>query len=124
MSKDAFGKRSGGVIPPRKWSKADTLEAVRQMNEHFLQTLRSFAGPRADKYPLQVILRHRRLWQLFDERALKCAAQSPVLLIDVHFHEWRTGGNGLSHTLSGIGEASGAPSTFPPRPRKNLCGRR
>lgn len=85
MSKDAFGKRSGGAIPPRKWRNADTLEAVKQMNEHFLRTLKSFAVRRPDKYPIEVIRRHRRLWQRSDASAMKCAAKSPVLLIDVRF---------------------------------------
>ena len=85
MSKEPIGKRNGGVIPPRRWRNADTLQAVMQTNEYLLQLLRSLAVHSSDRYAIEVIRRHRRLWLRCDAHAMKCAAQCPVLLIDVHF---------------------------------------
>ena len=81
------------ALPAWKWSGTHTLELVHALNERWLKALQAvFSAPKDHASCDSVAFRHvdADLWLTLDADAIRRAAQTPFLLIDVHFYnfEW------------------------------------
>jgi hypothetical protein len=90
----ADGEIKAGTLPAWRWTGAEALELVCEINECCLVALRTMAeghlqGTGAGD-PFDIVKMHQDLWLGLDEHALRRAARVPCLLVSVHFHseEW------------------------------------
>ena len=74
------------------WKGAQTLRRVHLLNERCLEVLTQLARAERQQINLPIVTHHRNVWRGLNATARKRAAQTPFLLVDVHFQDtdwWR-----------------------------------
>jgi len=119
------GPNSSGSLPAWKWTGAEALGLVHELNEHCLEMLEKLT----EKLPqeirtdgaLEAVRLHRDLWRRLDKTARRRAAGCPFLLIDVNFQNetwWRSAQDDRSEAGSGAATTS----FFPAKVARELMG--
>jgi hypothetical protein len=68
-----------------EWKGAEALKRVHALNERCLEVFAQLAHTTRERVTVEIVNRHRPLWRGLDAAARKRAAQTPYLLLDVHF---------------------------------------
>ena len=88
-SQPSSHKTPKAVLPAWNWPGAEVLDPLYKINECCLRVLKLLAQGKLSgnsaAEPFARVTVHRDLWLALDERALRRAAQAPVLLVDIHF---------------------------------------
>lgn len=119
------GDSTSGSLPAWKWTGAEALDLVHELNEHCLEMLEKLAERPAEEIRVdsafQIVKLHRDLWSRLDHMARRRAAGCPFLLVDVNFQNepwWRSAQDGRSEPDGGAVTAS----FFPAKVARELMG--
>lgn len=119
------GDSSSGSLPAWKWTGAEALELVHELNEHCLEMLEKLAERPTEEIRVdgafEIVRLHRDLWRRLDKNARRRAARCPFLLVNVKFQNetwWRSAKDDCSEPHKDADTAS----FFPAKTARELMG--
>jgi len=116
---------SSGSLLAWKWTGAESLDLVHELNERCLEILEKLAERKSEEIrtdnAFEIVRLHRDLWRGLDKTARRRASGCPFLLVDVKFQNeawWRSAKDDCSEPGKGAVTAS----FFPAKVARELMG--